>query len=326
MTLTTEGLNEMRATLLLLCYNQEEYVANAIEAALAQECEPINILISDDASHDDSYSIIQSAVRGYDGPHNVQTHRNLKNLGIAEHINSSMKRITTDYIIAASADDISKPQRVNSLLRAFDQTDALLAHSYVEEIDVDGNAYYGRSPGKSTLFYKTTSAEIAFSKMALYIGASGAWHRSLFEKFGDLDEGCYEDLILGFRAALESRVVCVEEKLVRYRVGIGVSSKNNVAKIDDNWNKLRLQDLTLRSAVIRQRLKDVIVSSHRSRTYIADCLRNELKLNTIRLELYKSPFASIVKNNLELVPLIVRAVLSERNAKRLSIRRLKSKK
>ena len=44
------------------CYNQERYIGEALEGAFAQTYRPLEIVISDDASTDLSWEIIQAAV------------------------------------------------------------------------------------------------------------------------------------------------------------------------------------------------------------------------------------------------------------------------
>ena len=80
-------LYEPRASLLLLSYNQEGTIRTAAQACLAQECEPIEIIFSDDASTDASFQILQEIGEAYRGPHQLKVQRNDSNFGIAGHYN-----------------------------------------------------------------------------------------------------------------------------------------------------------------------------------------------------------------------------------------------
>ncbi|MBS9718076.1 glycosyltransferase [Pseudohalocynthiibacter aestuariivivens] len=54
-------------TCLLLSYEQAPYIAEAVRSALLQECAPMQIVLSDDASRDDNYSRMKEVVDQYDG-------------------------------------------------------------------------------------------------------------------------------------------------------------------------------------------------------------------------------------------------------------------
>ena len=72
----------MSCSLILLTYNQEKFVSQAVIAALSQRCDPLEILITDDCSNDRTFDIVQDIVKNYNGPHKVLLNRNNKNLGL----------------------------------------------------------------------------------------------------------------------------------------------------------------------------------------------------------------------------------------------------
>lgn len=312
----------MDVTFLLLAYNQKAYVAEAVRSALAQEGPPLKILVSDDASTDETFEIIKNEVSGYSGPHMVELNRNSHNLGIAAHISACMKRINTKHVIAAAADDISLPKRAIRIRESFAQTNALLIHSHFDEIDESGKIIYGNIPLESTFFMRDTSAIRAANKLGLYVGATGAWHRSLFDLYGDIDEGCYEDLILGFRAALENRVAFINEPLVKYRVNVGVSSQTNALSFRDDWITHRRRILVHEKVILEQRLRDTIHSSSLDREVIVNDLRQYLRLNALRLDILNSnPMAFLGRGAMPFLPKI-RLLLSERRKQRRYNRKL----
>lgn len=301
----------MRMTFLLLSYNQEAFVAKAVRAALAQEGEPISILISDDASTDRTFEIIEATVKDYAGPHLVTVNRNPKNLGLIGHINSLIPRIKTDYIIAAAGDDISLAHRARTLQDMFDRTDALLVHSGFEEIDRDDRIVDGRFPIKAAFLIRDTSARRAASRMGLYVGATGAWHRKLFSHYGDIAEGCYEDLILGFRAALEGRVAFVDQALVQYRIDTGMSVNDRGSTNYETWREKRLRSFVRAEAVLSQRLKDAAMSPHPEREKIASILRRVRSVNRLRIELYQNGTWRVLRDNMASPHLAFYVLVSE---------------
>ena len=88
-----------RACVLLLAYNQQETIESAIDSVLGQQCEPIEIVLSDDASSDRSFELMQAAAERYRGPHVVVARRNATNLGIGQHYNELVRATRAPLLV-----------------------------------------------------------------------------------------------------------------------------------------------------------------------------------------------------------------------------------
>ena len=242
-----------RPLFLVLAYNQESYIAQSVKAAFAQTGIELDILISDDCSSDGTFEVIKGTVEDYRGPHRVGVNRNPHNLGLIEHINSLLKCTENEHIILAAGDDISCPVRAKVIMDAFEAGPCGLVHSNVEEIGEDG-AVLDIQPTRA-LFHRTTDLARSAVGLGLYIGATGAIHRSLFERYGPLPQGTYEDLIFGFRAVLEGGAHYVDQPLVRYRAGIGISAEVSTSTVAE-WRRERTKVLLRHTKVMDARTKD----------------------------------------------------------------------
>ena len=58
-------------SLLVLTYQQRALLDGAVASAFAQDCEPIEIVLSDDGSKDGSYERLLELAAAYRGPHRV---------------------------------------------------------------------------------------------------------------------------------------------------------------------------------------------------------------------------------------------------------------
>ena len=205
-------------TFALFAYNQERYIREAVEGALAQEYTPLEIIISDDCSADLTFEIMQELVSAYDGPHAVRLIRNPVNLGLGAHVAKVHAVARGEIIVHAAGDDVSMPQRVERLVAGYLTTTPRpsLLESNAILIDEDGvgtSLYHlprcaGRYRHENPWIHPTAGG-----------GATYAVARSLLCAFSPLPgDFIAEDSLLGLRANLMDGVVYIPEPLVKYRV------------------------------------------------------------------------------------------------------------
>jgi len=308
-----------RYSVVMMTYNQQDFVADAISAVLRQECPPLEVLISDDNSTDATFERIEGQVAGYSGPHRIILNRNPVNLGITAHLNSCFRLCSGDLLIAASGDDVSMPGRMARIIEAYEKDRPLLIHSRVDSAALNGGV---KDPRFNRIgFLRRPGIERIATSMSLYIGATAAWDREIVTKYGDLPErDCYEDLIFGFRAALEGRVSFIDEELVEYRVGSGVSTARGKAPSWSGWSRGRRKDLRRTLTVLRERLRNARTFGLPAGHPVSRAIRGALALAQARLNLHEErPDRGPVPGPARPVTYVRAAVgelLSYRNARR----------
>lgn len=272
------------ASIALLCYNQEDYITEALNSILNQQGVILEIIVSDDGSTDKTYEIVSSLVANYKGQHHVRCIRHSKNLGFVNNFCETIKRCSSEYIIYAAGDDISNPDRALKIVDAFKKSGALLVHSHAVCVNEKDEAIDRNYPLKLT-GDKLSLNTISVSS-ALYLGATGAYSRELFTKYGYFeDKKLIEDLVLGFRAALENRINFVDKELVRYRTTTGLTSKYNLSK--SNYCEFRANYHERMVSVFIQRLSDLKKSTHSKNQKLARVLKNAISIEKIRMSLWK---------------------------------------
>lgn len=251
--------------MILMTFNQENTVEEAVRSCLAQDSEPIEILISDDCSTDNTWEIIKKSILNYIGPHKITLNKNTRNIGLIEHYNFCFKKALGDFIIVCAGDDISYTFRARKILSTFERTNALLIFSQINLKAINSSAQISENK-INPLFHQTTNMFHAARADALVVGATCAYNRELFERFGFLpDYSVYEDIILGFRACIENRVVMLNEPLVHYRLG-GVSTKRKARPLNPIERRaLRIETIQSRINILRIHLESVNKSTDRNR-------------------------------------------------------------
>jgi glycosyltransferase involved in cell wall biosynthesis len=250
------------ATLVLFSYNQECYIKEAVLGALAQEYSPLKIVLSDDYSNDNTFKVIEELVNTYKGPHQVECRRNNQNLGLIGHVNLVMDTITTELVVVSAGDDISLPHRVSKIVDAYLRNEKpQLIFSTAFKINHRGTILEGEAPGQMIELadFQTVleSLNAVNSGTSLYLGASGAWSKDLWTKYGSIKyKNCFEDLVMGFRGSLENSFFFINEPLLYYRVGVGITIKAKSSireKITFRKNYIKLK-----MDIARQRYVDLL--------------------------------------------------------------------
>jgi len=230
------------ASLMLITFNQHETVADAIRGALAQTWPSLEILISDDASADDTFAVAERCVRDYHGPHTVRLYRNEQNLGISAHLSALAARASGEMLFIAAGDDISTPQRVERVMRDWIASGKRydLVASDLQDIDSNGQAH---GVLRVTDLDDYHSFEDWSANRPHVVGAAHAWARRLFEEFGPIAPGIYgEDQIMTFRAIMTRGAHTLHEPLVQYRRG-GLSRKRKWRTPEDFVARIKLANI-----------------------------------------------------------------------------------
>lgn len=206
-------------TLVIVAYNQQEFVGAAIEGALAQTYSPLEIIISDDCSTDRTFERMQQAVAGYDGPHQVRVRRNGSNLGTFAHLMACFAESRGELLVCGAGDDISKPQRVQKLVEVWqrDKVQALTsAWTFISGSGaVIASCEQPTAPGNVVWKYFRQKHDRQF-----VAGQTSAYDRRFLQRLKDTKARIFhEDSLLTFLAyAWNVGVASVEEPLIEYRL------------------------------------------------------------------------------------------------------------
>ena len=214
-------------TLYVMAYNQERFVREAVESALAQTYSPTEILLSDDCSTDGTFRVMTEIVSGYAGPHRIILNRNAANLGVSAHVNTIARLAHGELLVAADGDDVSRPERTARLVEAWisEGRPAALVSS-VTCVDANGHALRSRSGEAWTAQFLPHEHESTVASLMRFaaegsprlISCSCAWTRTMHDAFGPMPPGIwFEDDLLTLRAWLYDRIVYLPDALVSYR-------------------------------------------------------------------------------------------------------------
>lgn len=196
-----------KVSIIIPCYNQGKYVAEAINSALRQTFKDIEIVCVNDGSTDNSVEIIKSFENKYK---NFIFLNNEENRGVIYSRNFAIKNCNGTYILPLDADDIIEPTYVEKAVKILDNNPNIGIVYCKAKIFGNYDKYWNLKPfNKSDILYENC------------IFCSAIFRKSDFLKIGgynnNMKYGCEDyDLWLSFiEQGLE--VFQINEILFSYR-------------------------------------------------------------------------------------------------------------
>lgn len=218
-----------KVSMMVVCYNQENFIEESILSCLEQDYENLEIIISDDCSTDSTFIKVKKILERKNTNHKIILNRNKENLGIGRHFNHLMQNfVSGKLVVTCAGDDRFKVNRVSRIVEEWlnNNQPSLIAHS-IQEINDQGQ----NIDSIRNFIYKHHNHGIhEISEYALleytkhlyyipYIGAAAAYDAKLYNDFPKpIVHSDTEDHFMYFRALLRKGVHYFEEKLTEYRV------------------------------------------------------------------------------------------------------------
>ena len=123
-----------KVTIVIPCYNAENYIDSCIDSLLKQEYQNFNVIFIDDASKDRTVEKLENSVLNCNL--DIKILKNKENSGPAVSRNRGILSAVTKYITFCDIDDSYEPNYLSKLLSELEKNDADLAfcgYSVVDE-------------------------------------------------------------------------------------------------------------------------------------------------------------------------------------------------
>ena len=213
----------MQASVLFIACNHGRFVARAIRSAMAQDYRPLELVVCDDASTDDTREILERELQACPAHIRVVRIDNPRNLGLLATFNRGMAACTGDVIFPMAGDDISLPARVPTVMKVFaDHPRCMLVFSNWIRIDEADRELPGacRFQEDRNFCYDGLPDDIYAAGKGP--GATACYRSRIFGTFGDMELGSHpEDRCYWVRALLLGELRFLAEPLVKWRTHDG---------------------------------------------------------------------------------------------------------
>lgn len=219
-----------RVTLVIAGYNHAEYLEAALRSAFEQTHPSCDVIVTDDASTDDSQQRIGALLSEHGWAARTILHD--RNAGICATFNEALALVQTPFVAFMSADDLMHPPRIERQVAVFRDggKDLVLVASDMDCMGPEGDLWHDRF---SDLIRQPDGLREGivpgFDSLVehLWIGAPSVLMRTQAIRYvGGFDECLpFEDYDMFLRLARVGSFGYVDECLVRYRRGNGLGQR-----------------------------------------------------------------------------------------------------
>lgn len=218
-------------------YNSALFLSQTLDSIAAQTYKNIEVIISDNASSDDTCLIAQT----YCDIHGWELFKNETNIGAGNNFNKLIDLANGKYVAIYHADDIYDPTIVEKSLHAFQQSENIgLVGTMGSAMDKDSNLLFNfqfseeLSPTKQELDYSDIFNGILSSKnnKIFFITPSIMVQKECYRRLGNFEiHGKYKsagDYEMWLRIANHYKIFIIDEKLIRYRIHAAQGSEMEI--------------------------------------------------------------------------------------------------
>ena len=206
-------------------YNAEQYIEETIETVFSQTYDPIEIVLVDDCSRDNSAKVIEKYVDG----NKVRYYKQPRNLGAAEARNRGIDAAYGRYIAFLDSDDLWDSDKVRKQVDFLKANNAAFVFTAYDMIDMRGIPIQEKIKIQTTVSYKDLMRKTMISTPTVMIDRI---------KLKDISfplRRTGQDYALWLKLLRETDAYGIDEALVHVRRRPGSLSKNKFQNIRDIW-------------------------------------------------------------------------------------------
>lgn len=210
-----------KVSVILTSYNHAKYLRESIESVLNQTFSDFELIIGDDASTDESWSIIQS----YDDSRIYAYRHEINRGGIINELVLSGKA-SSDFIAIHSSDDVWEPQKLEKQVAFLDDhPDIGAVFTNLLMVNENGDSLFDEAIPYETVFDQPNKNRYEWLNYFFSVGNALCHPSVLIRRSCYIDCGVYRyglvqlgDFDMWVRLCLKYEIYILPEKLMKLRV------------------------------------------------------------------------------------------------------------
>jgi glycosyltransferase involved in cell wall biosynthesis len=198
-----ETLGKPLVTVIACCYNHSAFVVESLESIRQQTYSHVQLIVTDDASTDDSDAVITNWISRYRMPCTYLRHRT--NKGICKTLNEGLSHASGKYIAILATDDLWMPDKIEHQVGLMEKLPEKVGVLYSDAIQINEagailpqyfiEAHTADPPAEGNIFSRLAVGNFIPAMTTLI-------RTSCYESVGRYDEQlCFEDWDMWLRIA-----------------------------------------------------------------------------------------------------------------------------
>jgi glycosyltransferase involved in cell wall biosynthesis len=198
-------------------YNGERYIREQLESLAAQQHAPAELVVTDDASTDETLVIVGEFSKTVPFP--VHIHRNDCRVGYRENFMRAAALCRSELVAFCDQDDIWDPRKIEVCAESFEDPEVVLVYHDALVVTAGGEPIGPSAGGNAVLSASPMEYALGFTQMfrRSLLGLSGLWPTSLDHNEPDVTERMAHDQWFFFLAFVFGAIVHLDRRLVSYR-------------------------------------------------------------------------------------------------------------
>jgi glycosyltransferase involved in cell wall biosynthesis len=226
--------NSSLVSICIPTYNSERYIRQCLDSIVAQTYKNVEVIISDNASTDDTLSIVSEFVNRNGYKLNI----NSVNIGAGANFNKVLSLSNGEYVSIYHADDVYENTIVEESVRVLDNDETVgLVGTMGIVIDKEGNYLHDLKLHEEV---KKLNKNIFDFDEALwgatkniFVTPSIMVRKKVYDELGTFEIHKYKSAVdyeMWLRIATKYKVAIIDKKLINYRVHENQGSEHEVRK------------------------------------------------------------------------------------------------
>lgn len=241
--MSNTDVNNPLVSIIVVTYNSSLFVRETLESAKRQSYNNLELIITDDASTDDTVKICREWIANNKNRFvRVELKTVEQNTGIAKNCNRGLNMANGEWLKYIAGDDILMDDCIKDYLTFINENKNIsFITSHIQTIDETGNSINAEEFDYDSLqkyfFSKSAQKQLkTYARLPIFLNSPAFFIRKeAINKAGGFDERfkIYEDICLIYRMNINNyRINNLEKTTVKYRIHENAISRSTTEEIE----------------------------------------------------------------------------------------------